>query len=187
VASDAISRVLARFPRHRRIVIAVYAILVPLAVAIATRIPNHSAIGQLIVPGDPASEATREFHAIFPEPKVALLVLESADPWSPAATARVDRAVAALAGIPHVRAFSPLGALRRARPGASLETLHQLADGTEFFLRQGLIGPGFMTVIANLEVNGPAERDKALAAIGNALDRAGVEPVRKIGMPYTDA
>lgn len=184
---DAITRVLGRIVRYRVLVIAIYAILVPAAALLALRIPTEAGIERLIVPSDPDVRATRAFHAVFPEPQLALLVFESPDPWTPSELARIDRARAELARIPQVTPFSAIDALRRARPGADAATLRALATGTTFFRRQGLAGDHFLTIIANLAVGSPAERDAALAAIDLALARAHAGPVRKIGTPYINA
>src|SRR6266542_4448050 len=142
---DRASRVLARVIRMRWAILAMYALLVPLAALVASRIPSEGAIDRLIVPSDPDYAATRAFQSIFPEAPVALLLLEADDPWSPASIARLDAAKAALRGVPHVGAFSVLDALRRARPGADVAELRRLALGTDFFRRQGLVGDGFLT------------------------------------------
>src|SRR5262249_45161329 len=182
-----VSRVLATILRFRVVVIVVYALLVPAAAYLATRIPSQGAIDRLIVPDDPDYAATRAFQAIFPESQVALFVLEAKDPWSPEALGRVQRAQAALASVPLVSPFSVLDALRKVRPGADAETLRRLATGTSFFRRQGLIGDDFMTIVANLDVGSSAERDVALAAIDAALALARVGPVREIGAPVVNA
>jgi predicted RND superfamily exporter protein len=173
---------------HYRIpVIAVYALLVPIAALLAMRIPTDEGIGRLIVQTDPDVRATRAYHAIFPEPQLALLVFESPEPWAPSSLAQIDRVEAALARIPHVTAFSAVDALRRAHPGADPATLRELANGTAFFRGQGLAGADFLTVVANLDVQGPRERNAALAAIDDALVHAGSGPVRKVGTPYINA
>lgn len=185
--SNAILRALARIVHYRVHVIVVYAFLVPAAALLAMTIPTETGIGRLIVPNDPDVRATRAFHAIFPEPQLVLLVFESPDPWAPSSLARVDRAKAELAHIPHVTTFSAVDALRRARPGAAPATLRELANGTTFFRRQGLAGDHFLTITANLDVRGPDDRDAALAAIDDALARADAGPVRRIGAPYINA
>lgn len=184
---DAIDRALSRVLHYRAVVIVLYALLVPVAALLAMRIPTEEGIERLIVPSDPDVRATRAFHATFPEPQLALLVFESPDPWAPRSLERVDRAKAALSRIPHVSAFSALDALRRARPGADPATLRDLATHTRFFRSQGLAGDNFMTLIVNLDVTGAAERNARLAAIDDALARADVGPVRRIGSPYVNA
>jgi predicted RND superfamily exporter protein len=181
------SRIFAWLQRHRWLVIAVYAVLVPIAAVTAKGIPSAGSIEQLIVPGDPDVVATHEFHQLFPEPKIALLVIEEPDPWSPAAIARVDRVTHAVAGVPHVRVVSPLDVLRRARPGASPEELRALALGTDYFQRQGLVGDHFTSLVVALEVEGAAERDATLAAIHAAVQRASTSSVHEVGSPYVDA
>jgi hypothetical protein len=185
--NDRASRVLARIVRMRVALLVVYALLVPAAAYLATRIPSEGAIDRLIVPSDPDYASTRAFQSIFPEAQVVLLLFESDDPWSPQAITRIDAAKAALRGVSHVGTFSILDALRRARPGAGAAELRALALGTGFFRRQGLVGDGFLTLVASLDVRGSAERDATLAAIDEALTRSRVGPVRKVGAPYVNS
>ncbi|HEX5064072.1 MAG TPA: MMPL family transporter [Kofleriaceae bacterium] len=186
-APDRIQRTLARVVRYRIAIIVLYALLVPAAALLATSIPSEEGIGRLIVASDPDVRATREYHEIFPEPQLALLVFESPDPWSPSSLERVDRARAALAAVPRVTAYSVVDMLRRARPGADPETLRALANGTPTFRRQGLAGDTFLAIVVNLAVVGPTDRDTALDAIDVALARSGAGAVRKIGTPYVNA
>jgi predicted RND superfamily exporter protein len=181
---DAIGRALARVVRMRAALLVLYALLVPAAAVVASRIPSEGAIDRLIVPSDPDYASTRAFQSIFPEAQVVLLLLESDDPWSPESIARLDAAKLALRGVPHVGTFAILDALRRARPAASAAELARLARGTDFFRRQGLVGDRFLTLVASLDVRSPRERDAALAAIDAAIARSGAEPVRKVGAPY---
>jgi predicted RND superfamily exporter protein len=183
-ANDRASRVLARILRMRVALLVAYALLVPAAAFVASRIPTEGAIDRLMVPSDPDYRATRAFQRIFPEAPVALLLFESDDPWSPGSIARIDAAEAALRDVPHVGAFSVLDALRRARPGAPAAELRRLALGSDFFRRQGLLGDRFLTIIASLDVEGPEERDAALAGIDAAIARTGGGEVRKVGAPY---
>jgi predicted RND superfamily exporter protein len=181
---DRTARVLARIVGLRTPIIGVYALLVPLAILLALRIPGEAAIDRLLVPSDPDFAATRAFQKIFPESPSVLLLLESDDPWSARSIERLEGARAALRGIPRVSAFSILDALRRARPGAGPDELRRLALGTDFFRRQGLVGDRFLTIVVGLDVTTPAERDAALGAIDAALARSGAGPVRKVGAPY---
>jgi uncharacterized protein len=183
-ANDWASRVLARILRLRVLLVVAYAVVVPGAALLATRIPSEGAIDRLMVPSDPDYAATRAFQRVFPESQLVLLVFEAADPFSPGTIERVERAGAAIRGVPHLTSFSVLDALRRARPGASPAELRDLALGTRFFRGQGLVGDGFLTLIVALDVRGPAERDAALAAVDAALARSGAGRVRKVGAPY---
>lgn len=184
---DVVRRVLVRIARYRVAIILAYAVAVPIAAVLAMHIPNRAGIADLIVPSDPTYQQTRAFHEIFPEPQLALIVLETPDPWAPSTLARVDRATKALRDIPHVSAFSAIDALRRVRPGADPDALRQLATGTQMFRRQGLIGEDFVTLVVHLDVHGPAERDATLAAIDAALARADVGTVHRVGTPYINS
>jgi len=180
---DGPSRWLARVMRARYVVIWLYAVLVPAAAVLATRIPHQGAIDRLIVPGDPDYAATRVFQTIFPERPVVLVIFESDDPWAPDQLARVQRARDALAAIPHTSAFTVIDALRRARPAASPADLRTLALGTTVFRSQGLVGDQFMTVLVALG----GDRDATLGAIDRTLARADVGPYREVGAPVVSA
>jgi predicted RND superfamily exporter protein len=185
------SRALAQVTRLRGWLLVAYAFLVPGAALLALRIPSEGGIDRLIVPSDPDYQATRAFQRLFPEPQTVLLLLESEDPWSPGSIARLERAQAALRGVPHLGTFSVLEPLRRARPsgqgGASVTELKRLALGTAFFRRQGLVGDHFLTLVVDLGVRGADQRDQVLADLDGRLEKARVGPVRKVGAPYVSA
>jgi len=159
-------------------IVVLYAVLVPLSVVLALRVPTDNAIDRLIVPTDPDFKITRAFQKVFPERPTVLLAAEAADPFAPAVPQ-------ALAGVEqHLRAagletFSVLDLLRAAPPGTELRPL---VEGTDLFRRQGLAGPRFLAIAVTL----PAERDRGLAAIDAALAASG-GVWRKIGGPYVDA
>jgi predicted RND superfamily exporter protein len=182
--NDVPSRLLARLVSLRAPILAIYAVLVPLAAIRAAHISSEGGLDRLIQPDDPDFAATRAFQRIFPDSPSVLLLFESDNPWAPANLARVDAGVRELRAVKHVSAFSVLDVVRRARPGATPEELRRLATSTAFFRKQGMLGDGFLAVIADFDVHGPAERDAALAAIDAALARAGAEPVRRVGSPY---
>src|SRR5258705_1850074 len=178
---------LSRIVSWRIPLLGAYAPPVPVGGVRAGRIPAEGGLDRLIVPSDPDFAATRAFQRIFPDSPSVLLLFESDDPWTPANLARVEAAERELRAVPRVGAFSVLDAIRRARPGAGPEELRQEAHGTEFFRKQGLLGDRFLSVVANLDVHGPFERDAALAAIDDALARSGAGPVHRVGAPYVDS
>src|SRR4051794_41050669 len=110
--TDVITKRLAAMTRHRIAIVIAYALLLPIATFLALHIPNQSGIERLVVPSDPDHAATRAFEKLFPQPQSLVLVFESADPWSPASLAEIDRAKHALSQIPHVHPFTALDALR---------------------------------------------------------------------------
>ena len=185
--NDLPARILARVVSLRAPILVVYALLVPLAALRAARIPSEGGLGRLIQPSDPDYVATRDFQRIFPDRPSVMLFFESDDPWAPANLSRLESAVLELRKEPHLGAFSVLDALRKVRPGASPSELRRLATGTQFFRKQGLLGDRFLSVVVDLDVHNPAERDAALASIDAALARAGAEPVRRVGAPYVQS
>ncbi|HZX96904.1 MAG TPA: MMPL family transporter [Myxococcales bacterium] len=180
------SRALSRIVSLRIPIAAAFAVLVPLAALRAARIPSQGGIERLIVRTDPDAVATGAFEHLFPDSPTAVLLFESDDPWSPASLERVEAAEREVRNVPHVSAFSVLDAVRRARPGAPGETLRKLAD-LPFFREQGLLGDRFLSVMADLDVKSPGDRDGALRGIDAALERAGAGQVRKVGSPYVEA
>ena len=185
--NDFPDRMLSRIVSWRIPILVIYALLVPLAAVRASRISSEGGLDRLIVPGDADVQATRAFQRIFPDSPSVLLLFESDDPWAPASLLRVEAAERELRAVPRVGAFSVLDAIRRSRPGASPEELRRLATGTQFFRKQGLLGDRFLSVIASLDVHGPAERDATLTAIDAALARSGAGPVHRVGTPYADS
>ncbi len=189
-ADDLPSRVLARVLALRTPILCLYALLVPLAAVRAARIPSEGGIDRLVRADDPDYLATRAFQALFPDTPSVLLLFESDDPFAPRNLLRVEAATRELRAVPHVSAFSVVDAIRRARPGATPDQLRQLATGTAFFSRQGLLGPGFLSIVAELDTRSGPARDAALAAIDAALARAGAgsgAPVRRVGAPYVES
>src|SRR5512137_1086079 len=78
-----LERVFRRVVALRWPIVAAYAVLLPIAIVLALRIPSEGAIDRLIVPTDPDFVATRAFQKVFPEGQVVMLLLEADDPWSP--------------------------------------------------------------------------------------------------------
>jgi len=172
-------------------IVVVYALLVPAAAWLATRIPSEAGIDRLVVATDPDFVATREFQKVFPEGQMVILLFEADDPWRPQVLAEVEAAGAALKAIPGVVPYTALDVYRRARPGftpdaAGAEAYRAFATGTDLFRRQGLVGERFQGMAVALDVHGSAARDAALAAIDRALDAAphAATRVRKVGAPY---
>jgi hypothetical protein len=177
--------------------LAAYAVLVPIAVAQATRIESDSSIDRLIVESDPDYRHNREFQRLFPEGERVILLVEAPDPFAPGALRRTAEIESRLREVPRVRPFSLLSLFDRVRGGAggaldSPEEFRRFATGTDLFRKQGLAGPGFTGMPLDLEVRGSRERDEALRAIDAALAplAASLEPpgaIRKVGGAYVDA
>src|SRR5690242_13220223 len=104
----ALERVFRRVIAARYAILAAYAVLVPLAAFLATRIPSEGGIGRLIVPSDPDVVATREFQKVFPEGQFVLVLLEADDPFRPEVLEEVEGTEAALRAVPRVSVYSAL-------------------------------------------------------------------------------
>jgi predicted RND superfamily exporter protein len=181
----------------RQAIVAVFAVLTAAGIYGALHIPTDSAIERLVVAGDPVAQASQEFERVFPEGEQALLLLESPDPFQPAALQGALRLERALAGIPHVAAHSLL-TLRHSGDSAGIvsaedaERMRQFANGTTLFHRAGLVGDHYLGIALELRVNAPAERDRALAAIDALvlpLEQSGRDftAIRRVGSPWLDA
>jgi len=163
----------------------------------ALRIPDDLAIEHLMVPGDPAARATRDFEQHFPEGEQALLVLETPDPLSPEAVGAASALERELARIPGVEPHSLLTLYRLAVPGAQVggpqaARLRSFATGTAMFRRAGLLGDHYLGIALELRVHSPAERDRALAAIEARLAPLAARgsaftAVGRVGSPWLDA
>src|SRR5262249_36248272 len=128
----------------------------------ALRVPDDLAIEHLMVPGDPAARATRDFEQHFPEGEQALLVLEAPDPLSPAAVGVASALEQELARVPGVEPHSLLTLYRLAIPGAQVgapqaERLRSFATGTALFRRAGLLGDHYFGIALELRVHSSAE------------------------------
>ena len=184
-ASPAAMRIFTRILRLRSWIAAAFLALTAAGIYAALRIPDDLAIEHLMVPGDPAARATRDFEQHFPEGEQALLVLETADPLSPAAVGAASALERELARIPGVEPHSLLTLYRLAVPGAQVgapqaQRLRSFASGTALFRRAGLLGDHYLGIALELRVHSPVERDRALAAI-----EARLAPLAARGSPFT--
>lgn len=169
--------VFARLLDWRWGIVAVYALLLPLALKLALEIPRDNAVERMVVASNPDVVASREFQRLFPEKPLAILVLRTTDPFSAAAVAGLAGLEQRLAKVPQVVPYSALTVWERLHPGATGREqapadLRRFVTGTDFFRAQGLIGDDFWAVALALDVSGPEERDRALAGIDAAVDAA---------------
>ncbi|HSN13664.1 MAG TPA: hypothetical protein VLT61_03475, partial [Anaeromyxobacteraceae bacterium] len=144
-APSRLERVFRRIVAMRWIVLAAFALLVPLGAWEASRIGSDGAISSLVVASDPDFEATRAFQRIFPEGQVVLLIVEGDDPWRPETLARVDAVAAAARRVRGVSVYSPLDVYRQVHPGfaptpAGIDGLRRFLASADLFRRQGLAG-----------------------------------------------
>jgi uncharacterized protein len=186
-----------RILRARQAIVWIFVLLTAAGIYGVTQIPTDTSINRLIVASDPVAQATREFEHVFPEAEQVLIVLEAPDPLSAAALQGADRLERDLDTIPKVAAHSLLTLYFRAAPPANIgpaeaAKLRAFATGTTLVRRAGLVGDHYLGVALELQVNSPAERDQALAAIDAKvlpLDASGhpFTAIRRVGSAWLDA
>jgi hypothetical protein len=195
-----VEAVFARLIRWRWWVVAFYGLLIPPALLLALRVPSDTPVDRMIVASDPDVAATREFHRLFPEQPLVLLLVEHPQPFSANALACARALESALGRIRGVTTYSVLTVWQRMRPGAASqpdagEAMERFVSGTRFFRDQGLVGDGFLGLVVALDVAGPGARDRTLGAIEQTIaevsasptGRAGIRNVRRIGAPWLDS
>ena len=190
-----LERVFARIVALRGPILVLYALLVPAAAFLATRIPSEGAIFGLVSRDDPDWLATRDFQKVFAEGHFVLLLLESEDPFQPMALAEADALAAGLAKVPGVTVVSVLDTWRRAHPGFQLtpegiQALRRFATSTKLLRKQGLVGDRFLGLVVAFPSLGPKARDERLAAIDQTVattPHVAVTGVRKVGAPYVES
>ncbi|HEY1418349.1 MAG TPA: hypothetical protein VGF41_10600, partial [Myxococcaceae bacterium] len=190
-----LERIFARIVALRLPILVVAALLVPGAAVLARRIPSEGAIAGLVRRDDPDWQATRDFQKVFPEGQFVLLLLESKDPFQPAALVDAEALARALSRIPGVSVVSVLDTWRRAHPDfkptpEGAEALRRFAAGTALVRKQGLAGDRFLGLVVGFPFKGPRARDATLAAIDQAVattPSAVVTGVRKVGTPYVES
>ncbi|HUM10943.1 MAG TPA: MMPL family transporter [Myxococcaceae bacterium] len=188
-------RIFARVVALRVPIVVAFALLVPAAIVLALRIPSEGAISGLVMRDDPDWLATREFQKVFPEGQLVLLLLESDDPFRPAALTDVDALTAALTRVPQLTVVSALDTWRRAHRGfqptpEGAEALRRFATGTPLLRKQGLVGDRFLGLVVGFPSKGARARDGWLAEIDRAVATTGftaVTRVRKVGAPYVES
>jgi len=195
--STALARILRFIVAHRRVVVAIYALLVPLAIVLATRIESDNSIDRLIVQGDPDFRDQQEFRRVFPDREQVVLLAEAPDIFAPAVLARVAEIELRLGEVARVRAFSAITLYDRTHPGQEgalgrAAEFRRFAEGSDLFRRQGLVGPGFLGLPLELDVGDAVERDAILLAIDRALAPFETSPapltrIGRVGGPYVDA
>jgi uncharacterized protein len=181
-------------------ILVIYAALLPGALWLALGIPRDNSLERMIVASNPEVAATREFQRLFGEHPVALLLVESPDPFLDSSLLAARTLEAALGRIPGVSTYSALTVWERMRPGAATRAgagaaLREFVSGTSFFREQGLVTRHALAIVLALDVPTPVARDRALDEVervvasvrATAEGRAGISAVRRVGKPWLDS
>jgi len=186
-----------RILQARHVIVGIFLLLTLAGIYGALRIPTDTSINRLIVATDPVAQASREFERVYPQAEEALIVLEAPDPLDSAVLQSADQLERELDKIPKVAAHSLLTLYYQSSPPAGIGAqeaakLRAFASGTSLFRRAGLMGDHYFGIALELQVNSPAERDQALAAIDAKvlpLNATGhpFTAVRRVGSPWLDA
>jgi hypothetical protein len=204
---------LARFFRfviaHRLVVLAFYALLLPVAIVPALRVGQDNALDRLIVTSDPDYVATKEFEKVFGSGAYIVLLAQAPDIFAPDVLGRIDSLETRLAAIPGVEPQSALTAFRRAKAGFTptpeqAAAFRAFVTGTTLFKEQGLVADGILAIPVVLrpssepvlspskDVLSPSKGVRAiLAEVDSALDDIERHPapltaLGKIGDPYVN-
>jgi uncharacterized protein len=197
-ASAKVVQFFVRILRMRSWIAGLFLMLTAAGIYGALQVPDDPAIERLIVAGDPVARATSEFDRLFPEGDQALIMLEAPDPLGLEPLRAADRLEQQLAKIPQVEAHSLLDLYRRGASAGEISPaeagrLRTFATGTPMFRRAGLLGDRYLGIALELQVNSPAERNRALTAIDSLalpLEASAGGPftmVRRVGSPWLDA
>jgi hypothetical protein len=189
-------RAFAAVVRWRWLVLALYALLLPPAAWLASRVVQDNAIDRLITTTDSDYVRTREFEQVFGSGEFAVVLAEADDPFAPAVLERLDKIERALKDVPRVEANSALSIFRRAKAGfeptpESAAAFRAFVTGTDLFKKQGLAGDGYLAIALILDVHNTPERRETLAAVQRAIDAAGgagppLKALRQVGQPYVN-
>lgn len=192
--------VFARVIGARWWIITIYALLVPGALLVALRIPKDTALERMVVASNPDVAATREFQRVFPDKPLAVLVVETPEPFAEPAVTSLRTLQAAIEELAGVTTYSVLTVWERMHPVAATrasanDELRRFVSGTPFFRDQGLVGDDFFGIVLALDVAGPRERDATLRAvektiidvIASPVGRAGIRAIRRVGAPWLDS
>lgn len=189
-----VERLFAAIIAKRRLVVALWLLLVPGAAWLALQIPSDGAIDRLVVEQDPDVAITREFQAIFPEGRQVVILFEPAgDPFAPAAIAELASVEDALVKVKGVVPFSALSIYRRQAPDVAAEGFAErykgFATGTPLFRRQGLVGDHHASLAVTFDAKSSHDRDAKLGEIDAALDALSLPSLgapRRVGQPYVE-
>ncbi|HEY2676932.1 MAG TPA: MMPL family transporter [Steroidobacteraceae bacterium] len=195
--SPAVLRLFLHVLKARTAIVVIFCGLTAAGIYGALQITTDTTIDRLIVAGDPVAQATLEFEKVFPEAEHALVMLESPDPYDPAALQGAYELEHKLDAIKDVQAHSILTLYFQSKPPSMIgpgdaEHVRAFATGTSLFRRAGLVGEHYVGIALDLQVNSPAERNRALAAIDALVlpaERAGkpFTAIRRVGSPWLDA
>ena len=179
-------------------VVGIYALLLVPSVYFAIKVEQDNAIDRLIVKTDPDYLASRRFDKVFGASEYVVLVTEAADPYQPEVLSKFAALEAGLATLPRVTVNSALTLFRQAQPsftptaeyGARFRAFN---EGTDLLRKQGLCGPGFLSIPLVMDVKSTAERAEVLRGVEVVIDRvlgksapAPFSALRRVGQPYVN-
>lgn len=177
-------------------IIALYALLLGPSVYFAIQVPQDNSLDRLIVETDPEFKASKDFEKVFGAGEYVIVLLEAEDPFAPPVLAKVDALERSLAALPRITVNSAISVYRRAKAGfepnaETAQAFKSFVSGTDFFKRQGLYGPHFLSVPIVMATKGTAQRTETIAAINGALtqiekDPGPIQRIRKVGQPFVN-
>jgi predicted RND superfamily exporter protein len=193
-----LQRIFRRIVAWRGWILAIYALLVPPAAYLATRVEQDNSIDRLVVQTDPTYTANKRFEGVFGHGEYVLILAEADNPYTPEVLRRFADMEAAVAKVPRVASTtSALTIFRRVKGGfdgsqAAADDFRKFATGTKLFAKQGLVGEHLLALPTILDIRSTMERQEVIDNIDRALQAyekqlAPFTAIRKVGQPYVNA
>lgn len=158
-----LERLFRRIIAWRWPILAVYAVLLPLGILYALKVPQDNSLDRLVVQSDEDYKSAKEFEKVFGSGEYILLMAEAPDPFAPEVLARVWEIEERLRAIPGVESSSALSIFAKANGGftstpESAGAFRKFATGTDLFGSQGLVVKDVLAipVVIRTDVEAPS-------------------------------
>jgi predicted RND superfamily exporter protein len=192
-----LTRIFRRIIAHRRLIIIIYALLLPPSVWLALRVQQDNSLDRLVVQSDPTYIANKRFEQVFGHGEYVLILAEAQDPFAPETLKQFDQLELAVGKIPRVNANSGLSVFKRVKGGfdgspEAAAAFKKFITGSELFKKQGLVAEHMLALPLFLDVRTTEQRTEVIEGIDRALapfekNPAPLTAIRKVGQPYVNA
>ncbi|MDB4971261.1 MAG: putative rane protein [Myxococcales bacterium] len=192
-----LTKIFRRIVAHRRLIMVIYALLLPPSVWLALQVQQDNSLDRLVVQSDPTYAANKRFEEVFGHGEYVLVLAEADDPFAPETLKKFNELEEAVSKVPRVTANSAVSVFRRVKGGfdaspAAAEAFKKFVTGSELFKKQGLVGEHMLALPLFLDVRTGEQRTQVIEGIDAALapfekNPAPLKAIRKVGQPYVNA